>query len=211
MGDRAAGHPTTEATVLVTREVRWFAPGDPPDDVLEWFTGNGAVIDRARRIDRYDTTSARLGIGVKRRGHESVDAKYRLAFEEADLGNGLRGVVEDWVKISRPTPDDATLFTESALVAVEKELMTRTFPLPSASDRDAPTGCEVELSRATSMGRPFWSLCFETYGHPGDREAALLHGITSLLRESPIPEGLIVVGDDSCGYPAWISLVSDAA
>ena len=51
--------------VLVTREVRWFTPGEVPDAVRDWFTAGGRLGFREERLDRYDRPSAFRGIGVK--------------------------------------------------------------------------------------------------------------------------------------------------
>lgn len=193
--------------VLVTREVRWFTPGDLPDTVRNWFTAGGTLGVPEERLDRYDRAAAFRGIGLKYRGTISLDAKHLLhATDDVDLGSGIRGRVEDWVKVVKPIPANHPRIVEQ-LVVVEKELLTRVYhSFDSAHDGGRPRfGCEVELGALRIAGRTAWSLCLESFGDPSRRDTALVEGLASFLADTPIPEGMSVTSSDSRGYPTWVS------
>ena len=199
--------------VLVTREVRWFNSGEVPDAVRDWFTAGGTLGLREERLDRYDLSSAVRGIGVKYRGAISLDAKHLLhATDDVHLGHGIRGRVEDWVKVVKPIPVDRPRIVEQ-LVVVEKELLTRVYRSGDETvDGGGPGfGCEVELAALRVAGRTAWSLCFESFGDPARRDAALAEGLVSFLADTPIPAGMVVTSSDSRGYPTWVSQYADAA
>lgn len=197
----------TGPSVFLTREVRWFFDGPLPPSVLDWFTGRRDV-EVEHRIDHYDLGAARRGIGLKRRGTTSVDSKFRvLLIQNVDLGRGLKGHIEDWMKISEPLGNGVE--TDIAHpIEISKKLYTRRFGLNGADG----AGCEAELAAITAGSVDAWSLCFETYGPPAEREAAFMSGIGSLLAISPLPSGMRL-GPESChGYPEWInSLAVEAA
>lgn len=189
--------PTTIG-VLVTREVRWFSTGPLPADVLAWFVSAPGV-STDHRIDHYDLTAARDGIGRKHRNGTLLDVKSPLdEASPAVLAPGMTGLLEDWIKVSRPI-DDVAESTLSEPVAVDKRLHTRRFDLIGL-----PGGCEVELAEIHSGSLAAWSLCFETFGNPEHRERALHRGIEGFLSETPLPTGLAFDRDDSRSYPVWL-------
>ena len=199
--------------VLVTREVRWFTPGEVPDAVRDWFTAGGRLGFREERLDRYDRPSAFRGIGVKYRGTMSLDAKHLLrATEDVDLGSGIRGRVEDWVKVVKPIPENHPRIVEQ-LVVVEKELLTRVYRSGDVTIDGGGHGfgCEVELAALRVAGHTAWSLCLESFGDPSRRDVALTGGLASFLADTPIPAGMAVTSSDSRGYPTWVSQFADAA
>ena len=210
--EASTGLIATSFGVLVTREVRWFTAGEVPDAVRDWFTAGGTLGFREERLDRYDRPAALRGIGLKYRGTMSLDAKHLLnATDDVELGTGIRGRVEDWVKVVKPIPEDRPRIVEQ-LVVVEKELLTRVY---RSGDRAHDTGasgfgCEVELAALRVAGRTAWSLCLESFGDPSRRDAALANGLASFLADTPIPEGLSVTSPDSRGYPTWVAQFADA-
>jgi hypothetical protein len=193
--------------VLLTREARWFFEGSLPSHVLSWFTSY-ADYDVERRIDRYDLTSARSGVGVKQKSTLSLDSKFRvLRYDDVRLADGVDGHVEDWLKISEPLAG-AALSRLIDPIEVRKELFTRDFHLAGSDE----AGCEAELSAIATGRVEAWSLCFETYGHPLNRDVALRSGITRLFEESPQPAELEFTPDGCRGYPEWIgSLALESA
>lgn len=196
-----AGLPQGHTDVLVTREVRWFADGPLPTEVAVWFASSTGPVTEEHRTDHYDLRSAESGIGIKYRGQSTFDAKYLLAHEaEYRFAEGVRGLVGDWVKVSRPVADPDVVGT--SLIAVEKRLRTRTYRLEVPGP---PTGCEVELGEVSTATGTAWSLCFETFGPADLRYEAFRLGISRFLAESPLPDGLRLEPSCSCAYPAWIS------
>lgn len=188
---------------IVTREVRWFHPGPTPTPVLEWFTAAATAIDVEDRTDWYDADFAHDGVGMKRRGTTTIDAKFRVMESGAvDLATGMTGRVEDWLKTSTPIAESSDDRAHHHL-KVEKSIATRRYPSPRAAAQGA--GCEAELVAITVGDDVAWSLCFETFGRPEDRFEAFDSGIRSFVADTPLPDDLAFEADDSRGYPAWIS------
>ena len=193
--------PPFDATV--TREVRWFRDGRVPAPVVDWFTAASANIEREERTDWYDADFAHDGVGMKRRGTSTIDAKFRvLATGAVDVAPGMTGSVEDWLKTSTPVSGSSDDRGRHHL-KVAKSIATRRYQSPK---RAVPcAGCEAELVTITVEDRVAWSLCFETFGRPEDRCEAFEAGIRMFLADTPLPDGLTFASDDSCGYPEWIA------
>ena len=188
--------------VVVTREVRWFAPGQVPRGVLEWFTTGAPDIILEYRTDWYDAEFALDGVGMKRRGTATIDANFPvLAIDHVDLAPGMAGRVEDWMKTSTPIAV-STRKRDRHHLRIEKDIVTRRYVdvVPGAAD----AGCDAELARIAVDGEPAWTLCFETFGPPELRLAAFDAGIRAFVADTPVPEWLEFTAVDSCGYPAWI-------
>lgn len=200
--DDITGLPINETDVLVTREVRWFHEGAVPDEVLDWFTIGGEVGFRENRADTYDMAQAGRGIGLKYRGGQSYDAKHRVSIHEPLVFGGFVGIIEDWVKVSHPIGGPQGI--EDPLV-IEKQITTRRYVLGGATIDDGSGGCDIEVSSIRFGGRSYWSFAFETFGHPSRRAQALHGGLEQLLEDSPLPEGLVVSSNLSCGYPKFIA------
>lgn len=201
------GHQNSDMGLLVTREVRWFHDGPLPTDVVRWFTMDGTKGFYENRTDRYDLVSAHRGIGVKYRGHESFDMKYRVSIEESPiLLAGFRGRIEDWVKVTHPV--DAVERVEQP-VAVAKQIITRRHHLPGRFD-GADAGCDLELVEIQVSGALAWSFCVETFGSAEDRIVAFAHGVERLFEETPLPQGMVLTSAVSCSYPEWISATARA-
>ena len=188
---------------IVTREVRWFRSGPIPTPILDWFTSATVDIDSEERTDWYDADFAHDGVGVKRRGTSTVDAKFCvMECGAVDLASGLTGRVEDWLKTSAPVGESSDDRGHHHL-EIGKSIVTRRYPDPQAGDQSA--GCEAELVTITVRDQVAWSLCFETFGRPEDRFEAFDSGIQSFVSDTPLPDGLAFTADDSRGYPEWIS------
>lgn len=187
-------------SVLLTREVRWFVDGQIPGQVVDWFT-DGTEFGLERRIDHYDLHAAHRNVGVKRRSTTSVDSKFRVfMLENQALGRGLSGHIEDWMKISEPLGNGVSRDISNP-IEMSKELFTRKYQLNGSNG----AGCEAELASIDSGSVHAWSLCFETYGPPDQRDRAFRTAIDRLLIETPLPSDLSF-GPQSChGYPEWIS------
>ena len=199
--------PSSTLTVLLTREIRWFRSGPLPEPTVDWFTGGGALGEIEQRVDCYDPVPAQNGIGVKLRNTQGLDTKFRLAREpDVSVAPGLRGAVEDWLKVSQPQ-SDAHREQRGAFVAVDKSLMTRTYHFEPADNGHhlVPTGCDIELAALAIDGLSAWSVCVEAFGAPSQLEHAFRTGISWWLNETPLPESLEFRTEDSSSYPAWLA------
>jgi len=186
--------------VLLTREVRWFFDGSLPADVESWFTAGSTRSVRKSRSDVYDLAPARRGIGVKHRDGTRLDAKRKIAeLGVVRLRPGVEGRVDDWEKTAQ-----SGLTVGPERLVVSKEIITLRFAAESPPDR-GPAGCEVELASISVGSARSWSLCFETFGDPVLRGEALEAGLEGLLGEGPLPEGLELRSERSCGYPEWLT------
>lgn len=199
-------------SVLLTREVRWFFDGYIPPRVGDWFTADGNWGDHERRVDYYDLEMARVGVGAKYRNVGSLDTKHLLSYrDDVELGGGVRGRIEDWVKVSAfvPTPSTAP---RSRFVAVHKSMVTRRRQIVSSADdvHAMAAGYGIELVSIRSGGVRAWSICLETFGAAEHCAEAFRSGIAELLHDVPDPASLKLTGEQSFGYPAWITL-SEAA
>ena len=204
------GLPPTRYSVIVTREVRWFAMGELPPEIDRWFTADGTLGAVEHRIDRYNLDHARHGAGVKARGDESLDTKRLLGARDVDLGHGFSGRVEDWVKTMKPIPEDWHR-QDGSFVSVTKDLLTRRYLLDAADTSPAAAGCEAELARLSVADRIAWSFCLETFGDPSRRGDALRAGFDALLAETPLPDGSVIASEFSYGYPYWLDATFNAA
>lgn len=185
---------------LLTREVRWFREEPTPGEVVDWFVG-ATDVEREYRQDRYDLEAARRGLGFKQRNMGAIDSKRRLWAEESvNLGPGMTGNVEDWLKIT-PSVIDLDQLLEDRHVEVHKDIYTRRYSLGD----EAGSGCEAELASIRMDGVKAWSLCFETFGAPASRGEALSAGVRRFLEDSPLPMGIRFDAASSLAYPAWIS------
>ena len=63
-------------SVVDTTEVRWFAPGRPPAEVMAWFTHDGTIGMVEKRCDTY-RISDRYDVGLKCRHREIPELKIR--------------------------------------------------------------------------------------------------------------------------------------
>lgn len=186
----------------MTREVRWFFGGGLPRSHLDWFTS--VPHTREQRVDVYDLASARNGVGRKRRDNSTMDVKFRVdVLENVQILPGVLAHVEDWMKISRPL-SNAPLQHLADPLPVRKALATRRYLL----SHQAGSGCEAELSEVEIDGAMAWSLCFETFGEPTERGAALQSGLEQFSAETPLPRDLRLGTDASLSYPDWISRIA---
>lgn len=192
-----------QSGVLVTREVRWFFDGAIPPEILDWFQSAARPIQREIRVDTYDLAAARRRVGLKVRSSAVFDSKLLVTVDpDVELGFGMRGHVEDWMKITEPAHDDHPHIT-GIRIEVVKDLLTRRYELDSPAMGE-PAGCEVELASITAGAAQAWTICFETFGPPDAIGDAFDLGVLTFLAETPLPEGFQLVADRSWSYPEWL-------
>ncbi len=187
--------------MILTREVRWFFDGTIPSWFVDWFENVSGPLFQEVRSDVYDLEAAHQNVGLKRRSPaNTLDCKMRLWSEElADLGFGIQGNLEDWIKISQPLKDSTI---GPGRVEVLKATMSKRFYL------DTNTGCEAEIADISVGSIAAWTLCLETFGEAELRDDAMRHGLEALFGVDGPPSGLFLSGANSHSYPEWLSLYS---
>jgi len=200
--------------MLASSEVRWFFPGDPPDEMTAWFRAGVPPVSQARRVDRYLLMPGCNSVGIKlREGLFEVKARCG-ASEACAYPNGVRGRRDSWIKWSR-TVDEQRLLApgaEERWVAVAKRRSLRAFSLSTGDPReidarDAPParGCGIEITRVELIDADssrWWTLGLEAFDEHGDPHECLERVATLLFGETPPPVALQIEG--SSAYPGWL-------
>ncbi len=197
MGERAgAGE---DLSAIVTREVRWFFEGGIPRWFTTWFGSLPGPLYQEFRSDVYDLEAAHQNVGLKRRSPaNTLDCKMMLASqEEVELGSGIQGDLEDWIKISQPLGESTH---GPGRAEVLKRTMAKRFFL------DTSTGCEAEVADITVGHIVAWTLCLETFGEAELRDLAMSHGLEAMFDATELPTGLILSSATSHSYPEWLAL-----
>lgn len=187
------------AGVIVTREARWFFDESASDRLVQWFDEVPGAPNEEVRVDFYDLAAAELSVGLKsRHPANTLDCKMLLSSQPgADLGYGVSGDLEDWIKISQPL--GATPAAMPGRVEVRKQTRSKRFFL------DASTGCEAELAEVVAAGVVAWTLCFETFGDPDLRGSAFEHGLEVAFDTAGVPERVDLSNDSTSNYPVWVT------
>lgn len=191
--------------VVVTREVRWFFEGRIPRWFTGWFDSLPGPLFQEARSDVYDLEAAHHNVGLKRRSPaNTLDCKMMLAsIDGVDLGSGIEGDVEDWIKISQPLGETTQVpgrVDVPGRVEVLKRTRAKRFFLDTAA------GCEAEVAEI-SVGRIVaWTLCLETFGAAGLRDVAMSHGLEAMFEATLVPTGLFLTSAASHSYPEWLVL-----
>jgi hypothetical protein len=200
---------STAIAHLDTSEVRWFAPGRPPADVIEWFSDGGSAGTTERRFDIYHLNS-RSDVGTKRRSRRTVEVKVRGdAHGTLVLEAGLEGPLEEWRKWAPADGDPVWPSPEAPQVEVHKTVLTRTFTRdgdevagPASFDDHMFTGCDVEIAVLTVGAVESWTLAFEAFGPREDRLETVLAAWEALIVDAPADLGQHF--GRACSYPEWL-------
>jgi hypothetical protein len=211
----AAGSSGDTADLYNTTEVRWFARGPLPPDVLTWFTGGRTMGSVEDRHDIYQLHGLN-DIGVKRRHGATLEVKVRRTFGTSlNLGDGLEGRIEEWSRWEPTEDDGAWQLPETPWIDVHKVIYTRSFMptdreviLPAIHTNRLFAGCDIEIAEANVDGIDTWSLALEAFGPTARRQDALVSSWRTLRAHSPSIEGLRFAFDRVCGYPEWLRLVT---
>lgn len=205
--------------MYTTVEVRWFAPGSPPEELERRFDALGAPGGETRR-DTYLDLPGAPELGVKLRGGERLEVKLReCEFGETRLAGGPAARLERWKKWSFPVGPSGCLpaglgLPEGSWLDVDKSRRMVTYRLTGDGDvlpaEEWPDeGCSLELTSLVVGGQQWWTVAFEAFG---DRLVdALLAAAEEFFRVPEPAEAL--AGARSCAYPAWLQaeIVGSAA
>lgn len=194
-------------------EVRWFYPGELPDDIRQWHEKGGAPREEDPRTDSYlRGTGAMLGIKL-REGLVEIKQQQK-DFGEVNFEKNLSGRAQSWVKWSFPNEKplgDADEY-HSHWMAVEKKRWIKLFlldaPFIQAPVNEYPTqGCIWEISQVYvgRLDETWWSVCFEMFG-PDGGEIKILKSLVDKVIESG--NGIQLEAIDSYGYPTWLDKIN---
>jgi hypothetical protein len=206
--------------MLLSAELRWFWPGEPPSSFETWFkdaiSGRCAAGGGEDRSDSYLSSHGQIELGIKRRGHGGpVEVKGRVAISSTRISfdDVLSGPIEIWCKWQT----DAVHFPVVDFISTIKTRWLRKFDTAESAAREVPLnkdekpvggaqlpkfGCNVEMTRIRASGdKLWWSLGFEAFGELGNVESSLAKTVQVMReRKSPaLPQGICA------SYPAWLA------
>jgi len=200
---------TSDVSVDLTSEVRWFFDGPLPPSVLTWFVGpgSGLVEDRCDtyRLDR------QIDTGVKRRFRTTLELKLRLDRPKPLVIGCLDGSLEVWKRWS-PADDRVRLDEATVWVDVDKTVIKRRFDgegrevaLSEADRAMTGDGCDVEIAAISVNSLQAWTFALAAFGEPGRHEAFLACAWAALATDRPRNDEFELDRRHSCGYPEWLA------
>jgi hypothetical protein len=198
-----------------TTEVRWFFSGALPTAYVDWFSDPGGSAIVEIRCDSYWVDGSH-STGLKQRGHGPLEVKLRRGSTRlVDLGDGLRGRIEEWRKIRPAEPPSANSNELGQWCQVQKVIQTRTYGVGSAGNvrpldhRDLATrGCDIELASVVIAGTAAWTFALEAWGPPEERRGMLTGALDALVQSSPLPPDFRRDLDHDMGYPERLATMT---
>jgi hypothetical protein len=198
--------------LMDTSEVRWFAHGPLPEDVVAWFARQSAITAVEERSDTY-LLRGLDGLGVKYRNQRVLEVKWcHTADTNLELGHGLRAPVLRWLKWRPAELDAAWSAPDTGRVDVHKVVLTSSFALidgsvvphalPSIASIPA---CKIELATVEVGDVAAWTLGLEASGPVEDRRRMLLDSWRFMAVDGlPSHNGFARRFDVSAAYPDWL-------
>lgn len=197
-------------TTFDTTEIRWFATGSMPLEVVAWFTQSGTRGTLEIRQDAY-LPAGTPTVGRKRRNHGPFEIKTRLGLGPAfHLDGQLSGRIERWRKVISTRPHLPRPSRQWA--NVHKVVVTRTYHVGRAAmlvevhrgDTSVP-GCDIELAEVTVNDVEAWTLAFEAWGPEGEQRRILEQAATAFIADTGLPTFVTSQLTVDMGYPAWLA------
>jgi hypothetical protein len=199
--------PVLPSVPFDTTEVRWFAHGPMPRELVDWFTSSGRSGTLEVRRDSYLAGDS-PAVGRKRRNLGPFEIKTRLAIGNAvSISGRLAGLTEDWRKVVAPAPGRAGTWTE-----VHKVVLTRTY---HASDGDRVTevaandtslpGCDIEIAAITVGGVEAWTFALEAWGRTSVRHRLLETSAEAFVAAVGLPDLVTNRLTQEMAYPRWLA------
>jgi hypothetical protein len=193
-----------------TTEVRWFARGAMPRQLVGWFTAAGRHGTMEVRRDVY-LADGSADIGRKRRNRGPFEIKTRLATGSVvTLAGRLTGVAEEWRKVIGSPPSNAA--TDDRWTEVHKVVLTRTYHLTDAEDIiEVPAndtsrpGCDVELAAITVAGIEAWTFALEAWGSTELRSYLIERSAAAFVATAGLPESVTARLGEDMSYPCWLT------
>jgi hypothetical protein len=205
----------------VSVELRWFANGQVPTDVQDWFANRlpgGEPHKEKSRKDLYFIVRDREDLGLKiSRG--SLELKWRQDSQPFSLSEPrLTGVKEIWIKEKWRYAKEYASNLEIAFgkpnlkgwrVEVNKNRSIRKYKVDTsgnvidlAINEGADRLLKLELTGLTKRDRPWWTFAIEIAGEPQNLEEIFAGAVEKILNGYP---QLDLQADHSHGYPHWLA------
>ncbi len=197
--------------VMDTTEVRWFAPGPVPADILAWFAGQDSISAVDERCDTY-LLHGIDGLGVKYRARRVLEVKQRHSIDgDIVLAPGLRAPMERWQKWRPEVLDDAWSARDVGRVDVHKAVIKSSFVqvdgdtvAAAPSNRRGIPACNVELASVSVAGVLTWTLALEGTGPTAVRGRVLQDAWSAMVAGSAPGPALVDHLDVAASYPRWL-------
>lgn len=197
--------------VMDSSEVRWFAPGPMPADVLTWLTRLSTITVVEERCDTYLLHGIE-GLGVKYRNQSVLEVKRRHSTAaDIELGPGMRAPFERWQKWHPEKLDVAWSGPDISRLDVHKLVTKATFTLNAGAivptelpDDLSQPHCSVEVASVVVNGVPSWTFAFEALG-PMDMRRRMVQRTWQTVSSKSLPDlGLIGRLEVAAAYSDWL-------
>ena len=195
--------------VTDTSELRWFARGRLPVDLLAWFGQDGELGVGEERCDSY-RFDGRDDVGVKHRGHGVLELKVRRSVDDSAPDLGLAGGrrLELWRRWSPADglvePEPADRWVHVAKTIVRRRFLDDGLEVPALPVAPAGGFCDVELVALEVEGSPWWSLGLSVYGFCDAQPDLMRLAWNAVADGRPHPKPLDSALGVPQGYPAWL-------
>lgn len=202
--------PDPVRVITDTGELRWFAPGRPPADVLAWFNpgvGRGAV---ERRSDTY-RLDGRTDAGLKLRRGRILDLKVRQSVEDEALSlcDTLGGRLEGWRRWS-PADGLVELDADDRWIDITKTIVKRRFlddGVEVSVEPEPPQDafCDIEIVALGLGGVRCWSIGIAAYDEPERWRRLVDVAWQRVVATGRFPHENVARLSASCSYPTWLA------
>jgi len=194
---------------LDTTEVRWFAAGPPPSQLVERFCDTGSSVDLEIRNDAYLANGSHH-VGLKRRNGGPLELKARRQSSDfVAMGRAVGAPVEEWRKFIGIRP--GITGSDSTWIDVTKVVLTSTYGYlsdggvgPAQAGYDEP-GCDIELASVTAASSDAWTFALEAWGPAKIRLPLLREALARFWDACPLSPEQTAALTSAMGYPEWLA------
>ncbi|BAY63308.1 hypothetical protein NIES22_33940 [Calothrix brevissima NIES-22] len=210
----------TNDTMLISNELRWFYPGNLPENIQLWFQQN-CLIDPLKspevREDVYLYSPGCDYLGIKLR-QGRLEVKWRQAeLGVLDFGELVTGKAEKWGKwLCEDSQGDSfqpgMVLANPVWVNVHKVRYSQLFQVFAdfsvktvAKNERIDNGCSVEITNLTVRENAWWSLAFEAFGEDSrilDNLKATANHVFQTYQNSQLAIA------HSYAYPHWLRIIT---
>jgi hypothetical protein len=206
--------------MFVSHELRWFYPGNLPENIQLWFQHH-CLLDSLKspetREDVYLYSPGCDYLGIKLR-QGRLEVKWRQAeLGVMDLGELVTGKAEKWGKwlcedSKGESFQPAMVLGNPSWVTVQKVRYSQLFQVLGdfsvqavATNERLDNGCSVEITNLTVREKAWWSLAFEAFGEDSQMQENLQATASSVFQTYQSSQLAIA---NSYAYPHWLGLIA---